>query len=176
MHRVPDERLITPFMLRRFIREAELEGGQGYHYALMQRDNGEFLDHNPGSPEIAPDQTIFGRDLLTLLNRELHFGGAWVMVYTHPVPGNSVLLLHADYHRMCIIWVDADGDPQFTVEWQHGEGEEFDFADVMLSGRESWGQRCEGAWQTWKKLMVDVIDHGEGQTFKRAQGQQPTAH
>ncbi|MER8967710.1 hypothetical protein NKI25_18645 [Mesorhizobium sp. M0808] len=163
-------------MLRRFEREAVLEGGQGWHYAIMQRDNGEFIDHNPGSPELAPDQMMFARDLLSLLNRDLHHDGAWVIVFTHPVPGNSVLLIHAEYHRMCIIFVDADGDPQFTADWVHGESEELDFADVMLSGRESWGQRCESAWQLWKKLMVEVIDPAEGQTFKRAQGQQPTAH
>ncbi len=174
MHKVPDERLVTPFMLRRFIREAEAEGGDGRHYAVLQRSNGEYLDHNPHSPELAPDQALFARDMLRLLNRELHHDGAWVMVFTHPVPC-SILMLHAEYRRFGFIWIDADGDPHFTVEWQQGEGEELDFADVLNSGRESWANRCESAWEAWKLLMVDVIDPAEGQTFKRAQGQRPVA-
>jgi hypothetical protein len=176
IHRVPDERIITPFMLRRFIEEARLEGGNGQHYAIMQLSDGRYVDHNPASPALPPHQAVFARDMLAMLNREMNMGGVWVIVYTHPVPPEQIVLMHWEYARFGFLWIDADGDPQFTVEWTKGEGDERDFADVMRSGRESWANRCMTAWQTWKHHMVDVLAPGEGQTIKRAQGQQAAQH
>lgn len=174
MHSVPDAHIVTPFLIRRFQAEAAIEEGNGQYYAIVQRSDGSFLDHNPGSPELAPDQMMFARDVLTLLNREIHHDGAWMMVFTNPAAAESVLLVHAEYQRMAFLFVDRDGDPQFTIDWVRGGGEERDFADVLLSGRESWGNRCEAAWQTWKVLMRDTLAPSPEQLIKRAQGQQPT--
>lgn len=161
-------------LLKRFILEAEEEGGQGQHYAVIQPADGSYWEHNPYSPELDGAQTVFARDLLKFLNRELHHDGAWVIVFTHPKPSETVLTSYAEYACFALYWIDADGDVQFPIKWTEGEGEMFDFSDVQLAGRESWGNLCEGAWQQWHTLMIDVIDPREGQTYKKAQGQRPS--
>jgi hypothetical protein len=173
VHKVCDDLLITAFLLRRFEREAEIEAGDRRHYAVLQRSDGRFLEHNPASPEIDQMQAVFARDLLAMLHKELHHDGAWVIVFTDPALPEIVLSNVAEYRRFALMWVDRDGDPQFTLEWVNGESDELDFADVLLSGLESWGDRAETAWQNWKVLMRDVIDPTSEQTFKRAQGQAP---
>lgn len=170
-----DDLLITPFLLRRFAREAQMEGAEHpRYYAVIQRRDGHFLDHNPASPELEEMQAVFARDLLQMLNKELHHDGAWVIVFTDPQPPTALISLKWEYRRFAVIWVDRDGDPQFSLEWLQGESEEFDFADVLLSGLESWGARAETAWQQWKLLMRDVLDPSSDQLIKRAQGQAPT--
>lgn len=175
--KLDDSILMTPTLLRRFIQEAELEGGNGQHFALLRRSNSELIAHNPYSPELDPSQMTWGADVLRLLNRELHHDGAWVLCFTHPAePGPPETILHNppkhwEYARYCLMWLDKDGDVQFTVEWVRHESELFDFADVMLAGIESTAQKAEAAWETWRTMMIEVLDPREGETFKRAQGQ-----
>lgn len=178
MHRIMDDILINTVVLKRFEAEAELEEGDGRFYALIHRRDGRFLAHNPIGPELDGSQSMFAQDLLRRLNRELHHDGAWAIVFTHPrpddLPGHALLAsVPWQYARFAIIFIDRDGDPAFTLEWVQGDGDEFDFADVMLSGIESWCDRCETAWQSWRHLMHDVLDPAEGQTFRRAQGETP---
>lgn len=170
-HHLTDDILITPTLIRRFELEAIEEGGEeGRYFAIIQRDGGDFVSHNPVSWNIVPEQLVFARDMLTLLNRECGHAGAWVIVFTHPEV-DQLAKVHAEYQRFAFIWLDSDGDPAFTLDWLNGESEELDFADVLLSGSEAWADKLETAWQQWKMLMRDVIDPAEGQTFKRAQGQ-----
>lgn len=180
MHRVPDEILINTALLRRFQEEAELEGGDGRHFAMIHRKDGSFLAHNPIGPELDGSQQVFAETMLNRLNRELHHDGAWAIVFTHPRPddgsGDHVLLMTTwQYGRFVFLWIDQDGDVAFPFEWSQGEGDEFDFADVLLSGVESWMDRCEQAWQTWQLLMLEVIDPAEGQRYRRAMGETPAS-
>lgn len=173
MHRIDEKLLITPALLLRFEQEAVLEEGDGRHYAVIQRSNGDFIAHDRGPP-LSPEQVMFARDVLDLLNRELHHDGAWVVVFTHPKPASAADAT-AEYARFAMMWMDRDGDIQFTVDWVEGEGDIFDFPDVLMAGRETWANHAEEAWTTWRGLMVDVLDPSEGQTFKRAQGQAPAS-
>jgi len=172
---IREDLVLTPTLLRRFELEAQFEGGDGRHYALIRRDDGSLLSHHPGSLPAVPDQLMWADDMLRLLNRELHHDGAWVVCFTHikPQPIDCVLYnpQHGDYGRYCLIWLDQDGDPQFTQQWMEGEGELRDFADVILAGRGSTAQKCETSWQLWHEMMRKVLAPKEGQTFKRAQGQ-----
>lgn len=170
MHKLDDRRLITPAILRRFEAEAEMEDGNGQHYAVIQRADKGFLDHNPGSPELDGMQAVFARDVLTMLNRELHHNGAWVMVFTHPAPFDFIGMGQM-YRRFGLIWLDADGDPQFTLDWAEGVGEQIDFTDVLIDGKECWGDQAEAAWQSWHENMVRVIDPKSNQTYRRALGE-----
>jgi hypothetical protein len=162
-----DDLVITPALLRRFHAEAELEGGDGRHYAVIRSNDGSLLVHDPGSPSISGEQWIWTADLLELLNRELHHDGAWVVVFTHPLP---------DYRRYVLLWLDRDGDVQFALEWVAGENSGFrDFVDVLLAGVHSTAQKCQVAWEIWHTMMIEVIEPREGQTFKRARGERASS-
>lgn len=177
MTKLADDILITPALLRRFHAEAELEGGDGRYYAIVRCQDGKILAHHPGAPLLMPEQALWAGDVITLLNRELHHDGAWVVVFTHPIPPQLDHVLHDprhwEYGRYVLLWLDRDGDVQIPYEWVKGESELLDWADVMLAGIECVGHKCEGAWQTWHMLMRQVIDPQEGETYKRAQGQAP---
>lgn len=176
-----DEKLlITPFLLRRFEAEAHVDGGDGRHYALIRRPDGDFLSHHPGSPMLDPAQSLWTGDVLRLLNRELHHDGAWVCVWTHPmpVPLESVIHInpHSEYGRYALIWLDQDGDPQFTVEWERGITTDLqDFAAVLLQGINATAQKAEAAWQIWRTYMREVLDPQPDQLIRRAQGELPKA-
>jgi hypothetical protein len=190
MARLRDDILLaTPVMtnlLTRFEVEAEEEGGNGQYYGVIQRDNGEWIDHNPHSPEFDPAQAMFARDVVELLNKELHHDGCWVIVFTHPRQRRVQLreesgrfagvYAFAQYDRFGFIWLDSDGDPQFTMDWANGECEELDFAECLVSGRESWADRCEAAWQKWNLYMRKVLQPKQDQLIKKAQGQRPRGH
>lgn len=172
--KLPDDKLITTDLLRRFEAEAHMDGGTGQHYALIRLANGNLVKFNPRSPALAPEQMLWADVILAFLNKELHHDGAWVVVFTHPKPSPSQCTMHApnhcDYERYGLIWLDADGDAQFTMEWAAGEGELRDFADVMIAGKESTVEKAEAAYQAWK-LTRQMLDVKPEQTFKKAQGQ-----
>lgn len=162
---------VTPALLRRFIAEAEMEGGDGRHYALIRRNDGSLLAHHPGAPGLSPMQLLWSQDILRLLNRELHHDGAWCVVFTHPKPRFQDAK-HADYARYVLLWMDQDGDVQIPIEWLEGDYTGFrTFTEVMMAGVQSTAQKCEGAWEVWREMMVKVIQPREGQTFKRARGE-----
>jgi hypothetical protein len=179
MTKLADETLITPTLLHRFELEAGEQQGQGGYYALIRRSNGDLVSHHPFAPGAEPHQLMWAAEVLGLLNRDLHHNGAWVVVFTHPKRPSLETVLHqprhAEYARYALIWIDADGDPQFSQEWSENESEMRDFADVMLAGIHSTAQKCEASWQAWKLMMLDVIGPREGQTYKKAKGQRPAS-
>lgn len=161
-------------LMTRFDLEATIEGGNGGVYAYVMRDSGSFDEIGNYARPIY-EQVMFAQDVLTLVNREIHHNGAWVAFFTNPAPPASILNTETDFKRFGFIFIDGDGDPQFTVDWAEGEGDDFDFSDVLKSGLEAWGHKLEGAWAQWHHLMRDVIDPAEGQTFKKAQGQRASS-
>jgi hypothetical protein len=177
MTTLDDRTLINPDLLRRFELEGQFEGADGRYYALIRRQDGNLLAHHPTGPQVDPQQMLWGGRVLGLLNRELHHDGAWVLVFTHPKPPEWSRPIddpkHWLYDRYCLLWIDEDGDVQFTVEWSKGDGELYDFTDVIFAGIESTVAKCDGAWQTWHTMMRQVpeIKQGDARTFKRAKGE-----
>jgi hypothetical protein len=179
---ISDDLLLTPALLLRFEGEAVLEGGNGQFYAFVRFSDGKLLCHHPGSPPIVAEQIMWADDVLRSLNRELHHDGAWVVVFTAPQPladgaditTNAFIYAqpdHVEYGRYVIMWLDADGDVQFSMEWVKNESDLLDFADVLFAGLQSTMDKAEGCWQMWHTHMREVLDPQEGQTFKRARGQ-----
>ncbi len=174
--RLLENDLLTPLLLQRFRLEGEFEGADGRHYGIMPRDDNSLLVHHPGSPSLDPMQMLWAGDVLKLLNRDLHHDGAWVIVFTHPVPVTPdvvpMLPKHQVYGRYAIIWVDEDGDPQFSMEWEIGISSELKhFADVVAQGIEATAQKAEGSWQLWHTAMRKVLAPKQDQLFKKAKGQ-----
>jgi hypothetical protein len=174
-----EDLVLTPTLLRRFELEAEFEGGDGRHYALIQRNDGSLLSHHPASPAVEPFQAIWAANVLRLLNRELHHDGAWCVVFTHPKPPKLENIFqdakHAQYARYVLLWLDRDGDVHIPFEWMEGTCELRTFSDIMIAGVVSTAQKCELAWEIWHDTMIKTLEPREGQTFKRARGERPSS-
>lgn len=172
------EELLSPLLLRRFELEALAEDGNGQYYACILRQDGDLVVHHPLGPPLDVVQLMWARDLLALLNRELHHDGAWVIVFTHPQPPSieqvAAATAHRSYARYALIWLDADGDPQFTQEWQQNITSDLrDFACVVEQGLEAVAAKAEACWRLWHLCMREVIDPTPDQLFKRAKGERP---
>lgn len=175
--RLGEQDIISTVLLKRFQVEGEFNGADGRHYGIIRRDDGSLLAHNPGAPDLDPYQMAWASDILKLLNRELHHDGAWVIVFTHPAPWSEMEMIRfggdSEYDRYAIIWLDADGDPQFSVEWEKGTDELRDFTAILLQGATATIAKCESAWQTWNLHMRHVLQPTEGQLYRRAKGERP---
>lgn len=179
MPKLEENDIVTPALLRRFQAEADFEGGSGLFCAFIPRPNGELITHHPGTWMVIPEQVMWAADVLKRLNRELHHDGAWVVCFTDPAPDGhpeAVIIQgsgHREYARYVLMWMDPDADIQFSIEWVRGEVDELlDWNDVLLQGILPVLEKCETAWQIWHENMIRVLDHGEGQTYKRAKGEQ----
>lgn len=173
--KIDEDLIVTKALLRRFLAEAMTDNGDGRHYGIIRRNDGSILGHNPCSPELSFDQMLWAVDVLTYLNREIHHDGAWVVVFTNPLPPDVDNILidpkQAEYGRYVLLWLDKDGDVQIPIEWEVGSSEMRTFADVMLGGLHATAVRAETAWHLWKLHMRDVLDPQPDQLFKAAQGQ-----
>lgn len=173
MHKLDEDTLITTDLLRKLISYSEEDHGNGAHYAVIQKNNGDWLTHNPGSPELDAMQMMFARDVLALANREIAHDGAWLIVFTHPGALRHLLQSDNEYTRFNLLWMDKDGDVKFRLEWEIGQGDELEFPDVLASGVHSWVERMEMCYQQWHMLNVQALAAKDSQTFKKAKGQRP---
>ena len=164
MHHLDEKILVTPALLRRFSAEAEHSAGNGSYYAILIGSDGGFIEHQIG-PGLAPEQTIFGRDMVFLLNRHLHHDGAWMIVFTNPTPKPIIEIHGTVYQRFVFLWMDKDGDVRFPIE------NEEPFHEVLKAGPIAWLQQAEVAWTTWHRLTHQVLDVRPSETYKRAQGE-----
>jgi hypothetical protein len=176
MARLIDEhKIVTPTLLKRFLEEAVHDGDNEQHCAYILRASGDLLTHHPFSLPAAPEQMMFAADALRFLNRELHHDGAWVLVFTDPKPVQLETVLHmathADYARYVFLWMDADGDVQFPMEWVEGQGGDLDdFSDVLIAGLQTLGKAAEHAYKMWTEAMR-ALDARPQEQFKRAAGE-----
>lgn len=161
--------LLLPAVKKRILDEAQFEGGEGLYWALLVAADGQqrTLVNPPNLPGPAADQAMFALDMAPALNRHLHHDGAWIVGFTDPVQKPTALDQWTSFGRFFFLWLDADADPQFTLE------NDDHFADVLVQGPDYWMGQAEIAWQKWRFAMREVIDPKARAlaTFKRAQGQ-----
>lgn len=160
-----DEKLLfTPALSSRYHAEAD---GLGYWMVVTTRSGLQTI--RTGCDKPMPEQEMFCRDMGRVLNRHLHHDGAWIVGLVDPKPELTIDLSGAgrDYDRALMIWVDEDGDPQFTVEiedlwWR-----------ILAKGPDHWIEKAETAWRRWHHHMREVLEPKNGETYKRAQGEAP---
>lgn len=179
MPRLKEVNSLSPALLRRFKAEAEHGGGDGRYYGIILRDNGDLLVDHPEGQSPAPEQVVWAGQVLKLLNKELNYNGAWVLVFTHPKPPTTDNVLwdssrHAHYARFVLMWMDEDGDVQIPIEWMEFESELVDFPEVIGAGYEAFADMAAHAHEMWA-LQRQALDLKAGQTVKHAQGQARTA-
>ena len=171
-----DDLLLTPALRQRLDLEAVPdhmgEVSQYPWFAWVQRTNGEC--HKFANQPIFPaeQQQLFALDLTRLLNDELRHDGAWVTGWVQPQMFVEDLGMYAQGLRLqrtfgkCIcIWLDEDGDAQFTIEivepmWR-----------IERALMDAWIEQAEDGWQKWHRLMRQELKPNQDQLFKRAQGQ-----
>src|SRR5258708_10303191 len=115
------------------------------------------------------EQVMFACDMAEALNKHIHHDGRWIVQLVHPDLRAFVPLVVTEavlYREFRFIWLDEDGDPQFTYECG------FPLEQWLLAGWRSWVEQAETAHAQWYTHMRKVIEPGkEGALFKRAQGE-----
>jgi len=162
-HNLDNNLLTTPILLRRLALEAD----EGPFWTLVAGSNGETFARlltKPISPPM-PEQQMFAYDMLWELNEHLHHDGAWFVGFTHPLDPVIPLIASRHYSRFYFLWIDRDGDPQFTLE------NDENFSLVLEAGPDEWMEHAEDSWQQWHLLMRKVLAPSDHQTFKRALGE-----
>lgn len=157
MRQFNDDLFGTPLLKDRLDSECEMCGWTPLVYwACAQRTNGIFVHFQRGySAEIG--EKAVAENIISEATRALNHDGAWVAQWL------------AEGRRLNMIWLDADGDPQFTVELDE------DAAGVAEVALLHWLQQLEEAWGCWRHLMREVLDPSPDELFKRAQGEQNPA-
>jgi hypothetical protein len=162
--------LLLPAIRRRLKAEADFEDGPGIYWAVMVRADGmPRVETFMGlSITPVPEQVMFAHDMVEALNKHLHHDGAWIVAYTHPNERQTVLDTFTTFGRFIFLWLDADADPQFTIECSQSL-----FHEVLEKGPDYWMAEAERHWSTWDRQMRQVLDRKIRSiaTFKQAQGQ-----
>ncbi len=116
-------------------------------------------------------QKGFADQLVRQLNREVGHDGGWIVGFTHPPYRGDAIRVDGDnvWGRMFFLWLDKDGDPQFTFDT------DLPFVEVFGSGIEGYLNQCEKAYHEWEKVLgkQGLKDLGikEDQLIKEALGQ-----
>lgn len=180
-HKLDDDHLITTKTLRQLAAEGLMEEADGAHIAYFQRSNGEFVRYvppkevYPHNPPCLSEQERFLTGLVSFLNRELSHDGAYIVCLTIPV-FEAFGMVQAEYKRFTIMWMDKDGDIQFSQDWIQGEVEEsLDLNELINNGFEPWGEMMMQCHATWRDVKA-AAGVKEDQTIKLAQGQLPSAY
>lgn len=173
--RLDEDLKISATLRQRLADEATFDNGQpGGIWFVLRRNSGAMQSVKGMNLLMAPHpaQQMWAMDMAKALNRHLHHDGFWVVGFTNPPPnafmlGGIVLDDEPIYERWFILWVDKDGDPQFTIE------NDDDFNETLMVHPDSQIEQCETAWQKWKQHMRDTLGTStvQGATFAKAQGE-----
>lgn len=183
LSRLPQNLWESPPLRRRLDQEAAFESSQGYapvpqYYAAVPHTDSpsgsiELRNYDPEdarTPDPHELQIDFAQMYRQNLQRELHHDGVWIVGWTHPPRIQSKILMPDAvddncFGRLIAIWLDADGDPQFTYET------ESEFADIIQNGGHYYLEQAERAWQMWnedygKKALKSDFGLTEGEQRK----------
>ena len=157
---LPSNLFQSPVILRRFEHEAKFECGRGkaerplYCIAVPDPETrrGAYPLQNYPEDSIMyadphPAQCGMAAWLCDWLNRYEHHDGLWVVGWTHP-PTMTLTLQNMDeeaWGRLVMIWLDKDGDPQFTVESDH------DLVRMIEKGERHYAALACDGWAEWDK-------------------------
>ena len=113
----------------------------------------QLRNYTPSMAEVAPHpiQTQFAKNLLDILMKEAHFNGLWLVGWTHP-PTTYAALTEMDnaWQRLIIIWLDKDGDPQYTIDYDKP------VIEIIADGLELHTQKIVGAHDQWREIYSDT--------------------
>jgi hypothetical protein len=184
MHKVPDHALVTEELIARLGAEAsqqtisELVPDEhgvkqlrkralpGPFCAVLETGSGQPQQFGSG-PQLCAEQGMLAIDMVKALNRELHHDGCWLFCFCNPSPQPIVLVTGVEYGRFVILWMDQDGDVQFSYECDRP------FELYLIEGPLPLMEKCEKAWQQWHLYMRQVLDPQPDELYKKALGEAP---
>lgn len=131
------------------------DGTKGHYWAISQLPSTrEIVGSQNFVPSVFdidphPMQKNLAEELLRSLNREVGHDGGWIVGFSHPPASHNLIRSDGDnvFARMFCIWLDEDGDPQFTYETDE------DMAMVIQTGSHYFTQMCEESYQKWLDLL-----------------------
>lgn len=153
--------VFTPTLERRLAAEAD-----GHSYIAYFQAEGATLTHRSGiAPNPDPVQEMIAMDIVERFNRDIGFGGTWLVQLTHmPAMLVNVLLEPPTYQCMRFLWMDEDGDVQIPIEcWDS-------IPDIAQAGMVHFMEQAYQAYQTWQKQR-DVLDLRPHETKRVARGE-----
>ena len=156
MIHLPENFWSSPVIKKRLANEATFECDRGEpekpHYwcraPMADTKDGSLILKNfePSMMDCAPHemQQEFARVVQEMLMVEAGFDGMWIVGWTHPPSTYGVITDTENcWGRLICIWLDAGGDPQFTLE------SDLDFTDMMESGEHYYVGLAHEGYQTW---------------------------
>jgi hypothetical protein len=159
-HNLDDMILSTNALMERIVLEAQ---GQPFKAAITLKGGEQMWTGDGNLPTFV--QRVFAFDLASKLNREIGYGGAWIVMWIHPQAAQGIILQNGvNYSGLRILWIDKDGDPQFTVE----ADETTDM--FMEKGWHYWVEQCEDAHGYWRH-QLEVLELSPNQSYKRSKGE-----
>ena len=153
-HNLDDDLLVTPALNARLCTEADLAGGRvnSPWWVGAERSNGKFTCFSAGYKADIGEKLI-AEQLIKTANKEVGHDGAWIGQWC-----NSGF-------RFNMLWMDEDGDVQFTIETDDDAG------GICNAPLLHWITGCADAWGKWNLLMRKVLAPSKDQLYKRALGQ-----
>ena len=133
----------------------EREGGSRSWIAVL-REGGKWHYWQQGEGmEPGADKRSYARTVVSYLNREVHFDGAWV--------GGWV---DEGWKRFYLLWKDQDGDIHIPIDTPP----ELHWSKLRHWDADVWAEHAANAHQGWKAAQK-AIDATPDQQMKLAQGQ-----
>lgn len=172
MREYDDTLLFTQTIRERLDAEAAMDSEIGVTTAswfavkVLNRGKGDVVierNYNPEKtgmlaiPDPSPCQAAWAVAVAKILNHEIDHDGCWIVGLTHPPGFGEFLKIQPrfEWRRTIKLWVDNDGDPQFTSDcidpWRL----------VVEQNPDHFINQSEKAWQHWKRLMRDVLEPTE---------------
>lgn len=175
MKSLPNNLWTSPVLIDRLGQEADFEqpAKVQFWFSVPQADtrigNITLKNFDNSLTNIPPHelQQDFAVALRQYMQSEIHHDGLWMVGWTHPPASGNHLRVDGDncWGRLVMIWLDEDGDPQFTVDSYRP------FVQMMKDGISYYVNMCENAYAAFneeygKKAMKADLGIKEDQIKK----------
>jgi hypothetical protein len=172
---LPNNLWKSPAIRKRLEAEARFEGSHKPQYWMVapQADTQDgcviLRNYEASIFNVDPHeaQTHFAKELQTTLQTGFHFDGIWIVGWTHPPSDSQAIRADGDnvWGRMIMIWLDEDGDPQYTVDITD------EVVEILRNGIMYYCMLCDQANHIYteaygKRAMKDDFGISESQTKK----------
>ena len=149
-HGIPDDWLIG--RLPEWFHK-ETPSPKAWVCCLSETGKWGYWDKTPNASRPDIERRNYARRVVQYLNREFHFGGAWIGAW-----------MDDGWRCFYLLWKDSDGDIQIPMECDRG------WREIRKWPVDGWGHQATAAHDLWRAAQAALALKGD-QTLKLAQGQ-----